>query len=83
MHDILSLPLSELREAAQGCRACDLWQNATQTVFGEGERTARLLFVGDQPGDHEDRALDGAGIDRRDAYVTNAVKHSGAAVAAA
>ena len=82
--------LAGLREAAAGCRACELWEPATQTVFGEGPETARIVFVGEQPGDQEDRrgepfvgpagrlldrALDDAGIERRDAYVTNAVKH--------
>jgi uracil-DNA glycosylase family protein len=82
--------LAELREAAAGCRACDLWENATQTVFGEGFQGARMMLVGEQPGDHEDiegkpfvgpaghlldRALESAGIDRRSAYLTNAVKH--------
>jgi uracil-DNA glycosylase family protein len=82
--------LSSLREAAAGCRACPLWQRGTQTVFGEGVRTARVMFVGEQPGNDEDlagkpfvgpagklldRALEQAGIDRRGVYVTNAVKH--------
>jgi DNA polymerase len=82
--------LEGLRTAAAGCRACELWEPATQTVFGEGPATARIAFVGEQPGDQEDRAgepfvgpagkvldraLADAGIDRRDAYVTNAVKH--------
>lgn len=82
--------LDGLRAAAAGCRACDLWTRATQTVFGEGERTAGVMFVGEQPGDAEDiagrpfvgpagkildRALAEAGIDRREAYITNAVKH--------
>jgi uracil-DNA glycosylase len=82
--------LPKLREAAAGCRACDLWKTGTQTVFGEGKRTAEILFVGEQPGDKEDLAgqpfvgpagrvldegLDAAGIDRKLAYVTNAVKH--------
>jgi DNA polymerase len=82
--------LEGLRAAAARCRACELWQPATQTVFGEGPETARIVFVGEQPGDREDRegepfvgpagrlldrALGDAGIDRRDAYVTNAVKH--------
>jgi uracil-DNA glycosylase len=82
--------LEGLRAAAAGCRACELWQGTTQTVFGEGPETARIVFVGEQPGDQEDRkgepfvgpagrlldrALTDAGIDRRDAYVTNAVKH--------
>ena len=82
--------LDGLRRAAAGCRACGLGEPATQTVFGEGPETARIVFVGEQPGDQEDRkgepfvgpagrlldrALGDAGIDRRDAYVTNAVKH--------
>jgi uracil-DNA glycosylase len=82
--------LKTLREAAAGCRACDLWKLGTQTVFGEGSPHARVMFVGEQPGDAEDkaghpfvgasgklldRALDAAGIDREDVYVTNAVKH--------
>jgi DNA polymerase len=82
--------LDALRSAAAGCRACDLWERATQTVFGEGVAGARLMLVGEQPGDREDltgspfvgpsgemlnRALDDAGIDRRLVYVTNVVKH--------
>jgi uracil-DNA glycosylase family protein len=82
--------LPNLREAAAGCQACDLWKTGTQTVFGEGTRTAEIVFVGEQPGDKEDlagrpfvgpagrvldEALAAAGIDRRLAYVTNAVKH--------
>ena len=82
--------LPALRRAAAGCRGCHLWKVGTQTVFGEGKRTATVMFVGEQPGDQEDRAghpfvgpsgrlLDGAleraGLDRREAYVTNAVKH--------
>ncbi|MGY1802660.1 UdgX family uracil-DNA binding protein [Blastococcus sp. SYSU D00922] len=82
--------LDGLRAAAAGCRACELWEPATQTVFGEGPETARIVFVGEQPGDQEDRkgepfvgpagrlldkALGDAGIDRRDAYISNAVKH--------
>jgi DNA polymerase len=78
------------REAAAHCRACDLWKNATQTVFGEGRRTAKVAFVGEQPGDREDiagkpfvgpagrvldEALAAAGIDRGSVYLTNAVKH--------
>jgi uracil-DNA glycosylase len=82
--------LDELRVAAAGCRACDLWERATQTVFGEGARQSWLMLVGEQPGDREDltgapfvgpsgelldRALEEAGIDRRRVYVTNVVKH--------
>ena len=82
--------LAEARGAALACTRCDLYRNATQTVFGEGSATARLMFVGEAPGDQEDlggrpfigpagkvfdRALVEAGIDRADTYVTNAVKH--------
>ena len=82
--------LTKLRVAAAGCRGCDLWKVGTQTVFGEGPRSARVVVVGEQPGDVEDRqgrpfvgpagrlldhAFDAAGIDRDDVYVTNAVKH--------
>jgi DNA polymerase len=82
--------LDTLREAAQGCRGCDLYLSATQTVFGEGPEQARVVFVGEQPGDAEDRAgrpfvgpaggvldraLAAAGIDRGLTYVTNSVKH--------
>jgi uracil-DNA glycosylase len=82
--------VEQLRAAAATCRACDLWRNATQTVFGEGPSQARLMLVGEQPGDQEDRqghpfvgpagrvldqGLDEAGIDRRRVYLTNAVKH--------
>jgi DNA polymerase len=82
--------VAALREAAAGCRACDLWKNATQTVFGEGAEGARMILVGEQPGDREDiegkpfvgpagrlldRALEEARIDRKRVYVTNAVKH--------
>ena len=82
--------LKQLREAAAGCRACDLYKNATQTVFGEGSPNAEIVFVGEQPGDQEDlvgrpfvgpagrlldQALELAGIDRKLAYVTNVVKH--------
>ncbi len=82
--------LAGLRYAARDCRACELWEPATQTVFGVGPETARVVFVGEQPGDQEDqrgepfvgpagrlldRALGDAGIDRADTYVTNAVKH--------
>ena len=79
-----------LREAVQDCRGCPLYANATQAVFGEGTTSATVMLVGEQPGDQEDRAgapfvgpagklldraLDEAGIDRKAAYVTNAVKH--------
>jgi uracil-DNA glycosylase len=79
-----------LRELARGCRACDLWQRATQTVFGDGSLSARLMMVGEQPGNSEDlegapfvgpagrlldRALVEAGIERDEVYVTNVVKH--------
>jgi uracil-DNA glycosylase family protein len=82
--------LPALRDAAAGCQACDLYRDATQTVFGEGPATATLMLVGEQPGDREDReghpfvgpagrlldrALDEAGIDRTQVYVTNTVKH--------
>jgi uracil-DNA glycosylase len=84
------MTLKELREDAAGCRACPLWQTGTQTVFGEGAAQAAVMFVGEQPGDQEDKqgrpfvgpagrvldeALDLAGIDRTSTYVTNAVKH--------
>jgi DNA polymerase len=84
------LSLKGLREAAAGCRGCHLWRPATQTVFGEGRRSSRLMLVGEQPGDREDlagkpfvgpasreldRGLEAAGIDRADAYLTNVVKH--------
>ena len=84
------LTLATLRDAAAGCRGCRLWQVGTQTVFGEGPEDARALFVGEQPGDQEDRAgrpfvgpagrlfdqaLEAAGIDRATVYVTNSVKH--------
>jgi len=82
--------LDSLREQASTCRACPLWKDATQTVFGEGPPHARIMLVGEQPGDKEDlaghpfvgpagqmldRALQEAGIDRAKVYVTNAVKH--------
>ena len=82
--------LKTLREEAADCRACPLWKNATQTVFGEGPAQAQAVLVGEQPGDKEDlagkpfvghagqmldRALIEAGIDRTKVYVTNAVKH--------
>ena len=86
--DQLTLPA--LREAAAGCRACDLYKTGTQTVFGQGAEHAQVMFVGEQPGDREDRegkpfvgpaggvldeALEEAGIERRRVYITNAVKH--------
>jgi DNA polymerase len=82
--------LDELRSEAADCRACPLWQTGTQTVFGEGAARAKIVFVGEQPGDQEDKqgrpfvgpagrlldeGLELAGIDRSSAYVTNAVKH--------
>jgi uracil-DNA glycosylase family protein len=82
--------LDRLSSAAAGCHGCDLYRDATQTVFGEGPRSADVMVVGEQPGDQEDRAgapfvgpagrlldraLDEAGFDRRKVYVTNAVKH--------
>jgi len=82
--------ITQLRESAQGCRGCELWENATQTVFSAGPTTARVVLVGEQPGDQEDRqgqpfvgpagrllvqAVDEAGIDRAVTYRTNAVKH--------
>jgi uracil-DNA glycosylase len=85
-----SSEIARLARDAADCRACDLWRDATQTVFGEGPSDAALMLVGEQPGDHEDlsgkpfvgpagRVLDGAlaaaGIDRERVYVTNAVKH--------
>lgn len=84
------LSLKALEEASRGCRGCELYKDATQTVFGQGRASARLMLVGEQPGDKEDkegepfvgpagrlldRALEEAGIDRAEAYVTNAVKH--------
>lgn len=82
--------LASLRRAADGCRGCDLYREATQTVFGEGSRASQMVLVGETPGDQEDlqgrpfvgpagrlldEALDAAGVDRRTVYVTNAVKH--------
>ena len=82
--------LTKLREAAAGCKACPLWKTGTQTVFGEGSPKAEVMFVGEQPGDQEDKegkpfvgpagrlldtAMEEAGIDRSAAYVTNVVKH--------
>src|SRR5213075_265001 len=86
----MSKSLKQLREDARGCQNCTLWANATQTVFGAGDPHARVMLVGEQPGDEEDkkglpfvgpagrlldRALEAAGIDRAHLYVTNAVKH--------
>lgn len=82
--------LKQLRQEARGCRDCPLWANATQTVFGAGDPHARVMLVGEQPGDEEDRkglpfvgpagrllerALEAAGVEREHLYVTNAVKH--------
>jgi uracil-DNA glycosylase len=79
-----------LRAAAKKCKACPLWKSGTQTVFGEGPKHARMIFVGEQPGDKEDlagkpfigpagrlldKALEEAGVNRSETYVTNAVKH--------
>jgi len=84
------LEFAAVRRAAAGCRACDLWVRATQTVFGDGPVPARLMLVGEQPGDREDiegepfvgpaggvlgKGLEEAGIDRERAFVTNVVKH--------
>jgi DNA polymerase len=82
--------IKQLREDARACQDCPLWANATQTVFGAGDPQARVMLVGEQPGDEEDkkglpfvgpagkllnRALEAAGVDREQLYVTNAVKH--------
>jgi uracil-DNA glycosylase len=82
--------LNELRDKARGCQDCPLWANATQTVFGAGDPHARVMLVGEQPGDEEDKkglpfvgpagrlldhALEAAGVERAHLYVTNAVKH--------
>lgn len=82
--------LPKLRAVAAECKACDLWRTGTQTVFGEGEQKATVMFIGEQPGDREDlegrpfvgpagvlldKALDEAGIDRSQVYITNVVKH--------
>src|SRR5256886_11750956 len=84
------ISMTSLRAAAHGCRGCPLYKNATQTVFGSGPESARVILVGEQPGNDEDLegepfvgpagrvlndALAAAGIDRGDAYVTNVVKH--------
>jgi DNA polymerase len=88
LDDKPSLP--PLRKEAAGCKACDLWKTGTQVVFGEGPTSAEAMFVGEQPGDQEDKAgrpfvgpagklfdqaLEDAGIDRTQVYVTNVVKH--------
>ena len=85
-----STSLKSLREAAAHCRGCDLYKRATQTVFGEGKARAKVMFVGEQPGDSEDKqghpfvgpagtllrkAMHEAGIDPKNVYITNAVKH--------
>ena len=82
--------LTSLKNAAADCKACDLWKKGTQTVFGEGGRRARVMFVGEQPGNEEDlsgkpfvgpagrvfdSALEASGIERKQTYVTNVVKH--------
>src|SRR5581483_4331452 len=82
--------LKSLREAARACRGCDLYKRATQTVFGEGRARAKLMFVGEQPGNSEDlqghpfvgpagalvrKAMEQAGIEPKSVYITNAVKH--------
>src|SRR2546423_2062781 len=82
--------LAAVRDASTDCRGCHLWRNATQTVFGEGLKRARAMFVGEQPGDQEDRqgrpfvgpagreldrALEAVGIERDEVYITNVVKH--------
>ncbi len=82
--------IRELRAAAATCKGCELWRNATQTVFGGGSERAKMMLIGEQPGDQEDltgipfsgpagqlldRALVDSGIDREEVYITNAVKH--------
>ena len=84
------LSMASMRQAVQGCRGCPLYRNATQAVFGEGPRSARVVLVGEQPGNDEDleghpfvgpagrvldEAMEEAGLDRKDSYVTNVVKH--------
>jgi DNA polymerase len=86
----MAKPLKQLRDEARQCQDCPLWANATQTVFGAGDPHARVMLVGEQPGDEEDkkglpfvgpagrlldRALEAAGVEREHLYVTNAVKH--------
>jgi uracil-DNA glycosylase len=88
--DPAALPLDDVRSRARKCRACPLYKLGTQTVFGEGSEKARIVMIGEQPGDKEDiagkpfvgpagrlldEALEAAGIDRDEVYVTNAVKH--------
>ena len=88
--ELFAKPIAELAKQAKGCKNCPLWKSATQTVFGEGGSKARVMFVGEQPGNDEDlsgkpfvgpagRLLDAslveAGIDRKKVYVTNVVKH--------
>lgn len=85
-----TLDLASLKKAAAGCQGCHLFEHATQTVFGEGPQTASAVFVGEQPGDHEDlegrpfigpagrlldEALNEAGLPRDEVYITNAIKH--------
>lgn len=87
---MIPLRLAELRDQVRGCHGCDLWRSATQAVFGEGPERARVMLIGEQPGDVEDkegrpfvgpagrlldRALGAAGMDRRLVYLTNVVKH--------
>src|SRR5438552_14256719 len=84
------LSITSMRQAVQGCRGCPLFRNATQAVFGEGPRAARVILVGEQPGNDEDlaghpfvgpagrvldEAMEEAGLDRKETYVTNVVKH--------
>src|ERR671938_524043 len=86
----MATPLDDLKKRARKCRDCPLWANATQTVFGAGDAHAKVMLVGEQPGDEEDRkgepfvgpagrlldrALEAAGVPREGLYVTNAVKH--------
>lgn len=88
--DLSGMGLADLEQAADACTGCDLYRDATQTVFGDGSPTASLMLLGEQPGDREDlegepfvgpagglldRALEEAGIDRSQVYVTNVVKH--------
>jgi DNA polymerase len=90
LFDTEFMTLEQARDAAKGCKRCDLWETGTQTVFGEGSPGSKLMLVGEQPGDREDlegrpfvgpagrlldEALELANIDRRTTYVTNVVKH--------